>query len=338
LEPITDSGSFISRQFDLEAIAAGKTITSLNIDNLNTHRDLSVRGAVIFDPTAVGGGYRPLNPVSTAQDAIISMEGIDMVRSSNAISDIIPGVTVFVQGVSERPVRLDVSTDREAVKEAIITFVGNYNRLMAELNVLTRIDERIIDDIAFDQEEADELRKRLGAFSGDSTLSQYRTNLFRAATSPYPTDAERDLAMLVQIGIGTNVRGSGSGNINSSQMRGDLDIDEKVLDAALERNLHAIRQLFGSDTTGDLIANTGVAVNVENLSRPYTEIGGIIALKTGTIDSRITQDRRRIDTMDRQLAAKETELKIQFGRMESAYARMEQMQSSLDNFSRQNNR
>jgi len=109
-----------------------------------------------------------------------------------------------------------------------------------------------------------------------------------------------------------------------------------VLDAALERNLPAVRQLFGSDTTGDMLVDTGVAFNLDALSRPFVEVGGIISLKTGGIDSRLSQDQRRIDSMNIQLARKESDLKIQYSRMESAYARMEQMSSSLDNFSRQN--
>ncbi|MDR3247397.1 MAG: flagellar filament capping protein FliD, partial [Treponema sp.] len=79
------------------------------------------------------------------------------------------------------------------------------------------------------------------------------------------------------------------------------------------------------------------AYSMETLSRPYVESGGFISLKTGTIDSRVSQDRRRIETMDRQLAAKEAQLKLQYGQMEGAYNRMEQMTNSLDNFSRQSN-
>jgi len=119
-------------------------------------------------------------------------------------------------------------------------------------------------------------------------------------------------------------------------MRGYLEIDEKTLDAALETKIPAIRELFASDTSGDLLADTGVAFNVDTLVKPFVDIGGIVSIKTGTIDSRISQDEKRIGTMERQLAAKEQELKIQYSRMEAAYARMEQMSDSLNNFSQQN--
>jgi flagellar hook-associated protein 2 len=185
-------------------------------------------------------------------------------------------------------------------------------------------------------EEAAEMRERLGGFSNDSTLTQLKAGLQRIISSPYPTDAGRDLALLAQIGISTNASGSNSSGYSYSRLRGYLEIDPNVLDAAIERDLNAIKQLFGMDTDGDLIADTGIAVNFDALARPFVETGGIISLKTGTIDSRISQDTQRIETMDRQLAAREAALRMQYSQMESAYARMEQMSNSLDNFSRQN--
>jgi len=292
-------------------------------------------------------GKNALKTVSAAQDAVIAMEGIEITRPSNKIDDIIPGVTITARGVSERPERLEIQADRQGVKDSIFSLVANYNRLMAELNVLTarsmsssrfetRADESIINELTYlTADEAAEMKKRLGGFSGDTTLLQYRSNLMRAVSAPYPTDEEQGLAMLTQIGIGTNARGSNSG-YNISRMRGYLEIDEKALDAAIEQRLPAIRQLFASDTDGDLLSDTGIAFNLDALARPFVDTGGIISLKTGTLDSKISQDKRRIDTMERQLAAKEADLKIQYGRMESAYDRMEKMSSSLDGFSRQN--
>jgi len=294
-------------------------------------------------------GKNAFKTISAAQDAVIAMEGVEITRPSNKIDDIIPGVTVTARGVSERPERLEVQSDRQGVKDSIFSLVANYNRLMAELNILTarsmsssrfetHADESIVNELTYlSADEAAEMKKRLGAFSGDSTLVQYRTNLMRAMSSPYPTDEEQELAMLAQIGIGTNARGSNSG-YNPARMRGYLEVDEKALDTAIEQHLPAIRQLFASDTDGDLLADTGIAFNLDALARPFVDTGGIISLKTGTLDSKISQDKRRIDTMERQLAAKEADLKIQYGRMESAYDRMEKMSSSLDNFSQQNSK
>jgi flagellar hook-associated protein 2 len=209
---------------------------------------------------------------------------------------------------------------------------------MAEVNVLTRNDDRIIEELSYlSPEEQAEMKKRLGVFSGDSTLNQFKNSLQRAATAPYPTSEERELALLAQIGIGTDIRRAGGGSYDPSRLRGYLEIDEKALDAAIESKLPAIQQLFGSDTNGDLIVDSGIAYTMDAVSKPFVESGGFITLKTGTIDSRISQDRRRIETLVRLLAAKEAALKVQYGQMEGAYNRMEQMSTSLDQFSQQNN-
>jgi len=349
LPAISDSNNFTSRQYPLSDIARGKTIVSLNVENNNTHREVSVGKIDVIDPSSAGG-LRPLNAVSTARDAIVSMEGIEIIRSSNNIDDLIPGVTLNLRGVSDRPVDLNIRGNVESIKDAIISFVGNYNRLMAEINILTstrgnvntpdmpsqaRGDVRLIDELTYlSKEEADEMRSRLGAFGGDITLTTLKNNLMRTVTAPYPTNLERDLSLLAQIGVSTNAERSSG--YDASRLRGYLQINEQTLDAALETKIPAIKELFASDTSGDMLADTGVAFNVDALVRPFVETGGIIALKTNTIDSRINQDERRISTLDRQLAAKEQELKIQFARMESAYARMESMSTSLDNFNQQN--
>jgi flagellar hook-associated protein 2 len=337
LPAVSDTPAFTSFQYDLEEAGRGKTITALEITNRNTHRDLSIRNVQFFNPEVLGD-FRPRNPISTAQDALITMEGIEIRRDTNSIDDLIPGVTLNVRGVSTRPVNLGIEPDREGVKDSIITLVGNYNRLMAEMNVLTRNDSRIIDELTYlTNDERETLQARMGAFSGDSILSQFKNSLQRAATMPYPVSGEeQDYALLAQFGISTDARRAGGGGYDPARLRGYLEIDEKVLDAALETKLPMIQQLFGYDTNGDLIIDSGLAYTFENLSRPYVESGGFIALKTGTIDSRISQDRRRIETMDRQLAAREAQLKLQYGQMEGTYSRMEQMSSSLDNLSRQN--
>jgi flagellar hook-associated protein 2 len=332
LPPITDSEDFITRQYRLGDVAPNKVIVGIDLLNNNTHRDISLKNIQVFDPDT-GSGFNPLNPVSTAVDAIIVMDGIEIKRPGNSIDDLIPGITVIPHSVSERPVTLEITPDREGIKEAIINLVGNYNRLMAEVNILTRNDDRIIQELSYlSAEEQEDYRKRLGVFSADTTLSQFRTTLQRAAATPYPTDDQPML--LSQLGIGSDVRRSGaSSGYDASRLRGYLEIDEKALDAALESRLGTIRQLFGFDTDGDLIVDSGLAYNLETAARPYVETGGIISLKTGALDSRMAQDQRRIDTLDRQLAAKETALKQQYGQMEGAFNRMERMSTSLDQFS-----
>jgi flagellar hook-associated protein 2 len=210
--------------------------------------------------------------------------------------------------------------------------VGNYNRLAAEINVLTRNDDRVVQELSYlNADEQAEMRKKLGIFSAETSLGQFKNSMQQAVTGPYPTAAGQELALLAQIGISTDVRRAGSTTgYDASRMRGYLEIDEKALDAALAGRLPAIQQLFGSDTDGDLIIDSGVAYALDTLTKPYVETGGIVSLKTGTLDSKINQEQRRIATLDRQLEAKEATLKKQYGQIEGAFTRMERMSNSLD--------
>jgi len=350
---VQDSAGFIPGKISLDDISAGREIASLELVNNNTHRDLSIRKIEVVNTTPKPE-FKPQNALSAAQDAIIVMDGIEIKRPSNEIDDLIPGVKLVAKAPSERDVTITVEPDREGIKEAIVTLVGNYNRLMGELNVLLTpmpgsnapdassrraAALRVIDELTYlSKDEADEMRQRLGAFSGDSVLTQFRNNLRQAVTASYTTEAGPELSMLTQIGIGTDVRRSGANaGYDSSRLRGYLEIDEKAMDAALQRDLKSIQQLFGFDMDGDLIVDSGVSYTLDSFAKPYVEIGGIVSLKTSSLDSKINQEERRIATLDRQLAAKEESLRRQYGNMESAYNRMERMGTSLDNFSKQAN-
>lgn len=338
LPPISDATEYKNYQYKLADISDGKTITSISVVNGNTHRDINIQNLRIYDSEA-NEGLRPLNPVSTAQDAILTMDGIQVNRSSNTIDDLIPSVTLTLKGSSDKPVKINVEPDRQASKDGIISLVANYNRLLADLNVLTRNDDKIIQELSYlSKDEQDEMKKKLGSLQGDSTLNTFKSTLQRLATSSYPTSLEREMAMLAQIGISTDARKAGSSQgYDASRLRGYLEIDEKVLDQALQSKLPAIKELFGKDTDGDLIVDSGFAFSLDNLIRPYVQTGGIIALKTSGLDNRIGQEEKRIESLDKQLAAKEQSLKQQYGKMEGALNSMEKTSSSLDQFSKSSN-
>jgi flagellar hook-associated protein 2 len=262
------------------------------------------------------------------------MDGIEVTRATNTIDDLLPGVTLTVRAPSERPVRLGIEPDRESVKDNLITLVGNYNRLMAELNVVSRTDPGIIDEITYlTDTEREDLRKRLGVFSGDSGISQIRTALQSTFTSPYRLNDGRSV-LLSEFGIGTDVQRQGG--YDRTKLRGYMQIDEKTLDAAISARLSDLQALFGLDTDGDLIIDSGLAFNLDRITRPYVETGGLIALKTGSLDRSIGDGRQRIESIDRQLATKEQTLKTQYGQMENAYNQMERMSSTLENFGSNN--
>ncbi|GAB1432524.1 flagellar filament capping protein FliD [Spirochaetota bacterium] len=306
------------------------SFSGLGIRNSNTDRELRVRSVRVYDPEEIAG-FRPKNPVETAKDALIVMEGIEISRPSNTIDDLVPGLSLNLWNASEAAVKLKIEPDREAVKEALIGLVGNYNRLMAELNILSRNDDKILDEIAyFTDEEKKSYKERLGLFAGDTTLNQLRSTMQRNMMDLYPTNS--GVKQLNSFGISTDSRTGGS--YDASRLRGYLEIDEKILDKALLEQFQDIKETFGNDTDGDLIVDSGVAYKLDNLMKAYVETGGIVTIRTRTLDDQISRQKREIDNLETQLVRKEADLKRKYGLMESALGQMESSASAWDSFNK----
>jgi flagellar hook-associated protein 2 len=336
LSPVEDSGNFASVTYNLFDISEGRTVSSIEIKNNNTHKDFSIRNIQVVDPFPKRE-TEPLNAITKAQDAILLMDGIEVERPTNKIDDLIPGLTLDLKTASEFPVNMDVQNNTEAIKDAVITLVGSYNRLMAELNVLTRRDEKILNEITYlNADERAELKEKLGLLEGDTAVNKLRSDLVNAVSASYTTSDSGNV-LLASFGISTDARRAGASGYDPSRMRGYLEFDENVFDEAIKTNFKTLQQLMGRDTDGDMIIDSGLAYALDRIGRPFVETGGIVANKTSSIDSSIAADNRRISSMDRQLEQKEAALKRQYGQMEGAYNRMEQMSRSLDSFSNQNN-
>ena len=306
------------------------SLSSLQVRNNNSHRTISVNSIELTDPTA-RGDYIAQNPISEAQDAEISIDGITVERDSNAIDDVVPGVTLNLNGTSDVPVTLDVKPDVEKIKNSIINFVGYYNRLMTEINVLTREDSSIISYLDYlSEEEQDVYREKLGLMQGDITLNQLKNRLQRIMMDPYPSGDTGKMALLAQIGISTNAAGPGGG-VQADKMRGYLEINEPVLDENIEMKIAEVRTLFGRDTDGDRVVDTGAAFLVDEYAKAYNQNGGIIVNKLRTLDQQIARANSDIENLNDRLDRKENQLRREYGNMEGAMESMQEASKAIQN-------
>ena len=142
------------------------------------------------------------------------------------------------------------------------------------------------------------------------------------------------MRLLAQIGISTDTRALGS-PLDRTRLRGYLEIDEQKLTAAIEQHAEAVKQLFGNDTTGDLVVNSGVAFTLDTLLRPYVQTGGIFPERLTNLDSRIASNSRSIADYKVKLDDYQAELKRKYGQMQSALDALQKNSQSLQNFNKQ---
>lgn len=296
-------------------------------------KSLSVREIAFEEAPATTA--LPINPVSVAGDAIVEYEGIELHRSENLIDDIVPNVTLTLNAPSEKSVSLEVNIDIEPAKDAIFEFVGSYNQLLAEMNILTQRRPELIAEIQyFSDEEKEEAEKRLGMFSSEFTLTSSKSTLQRIMSSPYATDLNETYTMLAQIGISSKTD-TGSA-MNTSQLRGYLEIDEKKLDKALSESMGEVQNLFGFDTNGDKAVDNGIAFLVDQNMQTFLNFGGILSNKIESLNTRVRDTETSIARMEQQLQMKEDELRRKYGQMSSSLRRLEEQSSSISNFNKAN--
>jgi flagellar hook-associated protein 2 len=334
LPEVNESLNFVEVEVSIAELTS--RLDAINITNPNTLKDLEIRNIEVIDPNA-RGDLRPKNAVSSARDALIEVEGIRIERESNSIDDVIPGVTLELRRESDDDVEITIEPDRDLVKDTLIEWVARYNQIIRDVNILTRTDPAIIDEIEyFSDEERERYTERLGMFQGDITLNTLKNRLQTITMSPFDTRAGNDLSLLAQIGISTNASGGGSG-VNVSRLRGYLEINEQVLDEALAQNFLAVKDLFGRDSDGDLVIDQGAAYMVDSFVNPYVQIGGIIAGRTSRYDGLISETTDDISDYEEYLEDYEAEQRRQFGTMEAAINSMEQSSQGLQNLNNNNN-
>ena len=308
-------------------------ITEIIIRNDNTHQTVTVSDVGINNET---NDYRPLNPIEEARDAILKLDGVEVTRPTNTIDDLIPQVTIELLAEQSEKITAEVAPDYDLIKSSVLSFVGSYNQLIRDLNILARNDSEVINEIDFPtDEEQEQAEQRLGLMQGEIALTQLRTRLVTLTQNSYTTSVGREVNLLSQIGIATNVGGFNSGGVTRSRLRGYLEFDESQFDNAVKENFQAVRELFGYDSDRDLVVDSGVAYEIDRYSDLYTQNGGVIQIRTGGLDGRIERSNDQLSTYNRRLEAYERELRSDFGRMQGALDSLDNTTRSLEGLQNQ---
>jgi flagellar hook-associated protein 2 len=244
---------------------------------------------------------------SSGMKAKFTVDGVNITKDSNTVTDAIPGVTLNL--VKKGSSTVNVSNDTTSITSKINSFVSSYNDAMSLINK---------------QSVYDTTKKTSAVLFGDSTLRSVKESLRSMISSPV-TDkvsgtVNTDYSLLSQIGI------------TSDQKNGTLTIDSTKLATALSANFTAVTDLFTHN--GGVIGLTdstqyGIAerfnLQMDKLTKSYIGAGGdngAIATRINGLQKSMTDVDDQVARMELLLTQKETNLNKQFAAMETLISGM----------------
>lgn len=233
------------------------------------------------DPTA----NTSINEIQAAQNAVLKVDGLQVERGTNTISDVLEGVTLTLSQPGSGS--LTVSQDNSAARSAIDAFVKAYNDANNTIKNLTNYD-------------AD--NRRASTLTGDSTARSAQTFL-------------RNTVGSVLGGLGNTTSLSELGI--RFQREGGLAIDSTRLDAALRDPDRNVGSFFAGANGID-----GFAKRLSSGLSNFVDSTGLIASRTEGINESIKSINRLRATLNLRLEATEARYRAQFTALDIAVASM----------------
>ncbi|KAF1053160.1 MAG: B-type flagellar hook-associated protein 2 [Burkholderia gladioli] len=242
---------------------------------------------------------------STAQDASVTVNGVTNLSASNAVTNVITGVTLnLTQAAVTNPattqtVTIAVDTTKQAT--AVTNFVSNYNTLVQAMTTVGSFDN------------TDPTAPVTGPLFGDSTLNTIRTQMQTILGSAVNSNGVG--ATLQQLGI-TVADGTTAG-----QTAGTLIVDQTALTTALTNNPTAASTLFNS--------TNGLGEQINAAITSYTSDKGILTLSANAVQTDLNSLTAQQTTLSAYAATLTTQYNTQFTQLNTVMAEMTQQQNYL---------
>lgn len=241
--------------FTSDTTGEGNDLVIVN-DNDNAELD-----RVATTDSAEGALY--LVPVTSAQNAKATIDGIDVESQTNKFENVIENVSfetselseLDIDGITFKTSKLSIGFDKEAVEETIREFVTNFNALQAEIKLLTNYGESELEED--------------GALAGDSLVRGIQTGINNILFSSVDSS---NLGGLFQIGIEYNDQNELE--ISTNDRIGLGSGDDRLQDA-LDDNFDEIAALFTDESQG-------IAVRLYDYVEEYTSYSGLLKSREDT--------------------------------------------------------
>lgn len=236
--------------------STNKSQLVLSAKETGAGKDINITGTGSLEALSVNAGVKAeageAGHLQKAENAIFSIDGLQLESASNTVTNAIPDVEFTLKNKTEenKPLTVTVGEDKAGVKTQLKKFVDSYNEFMTvakELTAVTRVGE--------------DKKPVVGGLVGDATVRNLvngmRSELGMAAGS-------EGLRVLADLGITT-------------QQDGKLKIDDKKMDVALDTNFSKVGEFVAGDK--------GLMSRMEQRIDAYTGKDGIIGSRQKSLEA-----------------------------------------------------
>lgn len=244
-----------------------------------------------------GSGALTSSTITQALNAEFTLSGVSgtISKSSNSVSDLLPGLTFNLQGTGSATI--SVKDDSAASASKVQQFVDAYNEVVKYVSENDRVDR---------DESGKDAKILFGPLAGTS-LDEGLQSALRAAFSSSTTSGNI-VNTLADLGI-------------STQRDGTLKFDSSAFSSALSSDPEGVRTVAGN--LGESLAS------VDGTIAQYTRFNGLIDAASKSGSDEISKLNSRIGTIEAALAKEQESLTARFARLESLIGQLSSQQSSL---------
>jgi flagellar hook-associated protein 2 len=261
--------------------------------------------ALGFDTDSVTTDGDPATTLQKATDAIVTVDGVNYTRSSNKITDIVPGVTFNLLTTTSGSASIQLARDTGNLKTKLQDMITAYNDVHSFVGMA-------IDPKSTDKDFGASLVGNTAVKGINSKLKQMLFGTANGTSNP-------------------NIRGLRDLGVKM-QDDGTLTLDEKTFTANSTAHYdEAVQMLSGnSGMTNEYGATRkGVATEMSSWLTTTMSASGALLQNSQSAEKKISSYQAQLATLETRMASLLKRYNLQFSAMESIVGRTKNMQTSL---------
>ncbi|WP_270827047.1 flagellar filament capping protein FliD [Aeromonas sp. Y318-1] len=298
---VNENGNNFGLNANIINTSDGKAKLVIDSGVSGTGKDLNITGSTAGLTTFASS----LTKTQSAASAEISVDGNTLTSDSNTFDGTIMGLKMTVLRVSDKDTtgvaksnKLDITTDKDGIKEMVKDFIKGYNELVVKADSLGKRNSVV----------AGVTQNDGGALAGDS-MTRSVVNLM-SNTLITPSESSKEFSTIFQLGI-------------KMDNKGVLALDDKKFSEALDKNFEQVVAVFGGEK--------GVAGKLATSLESYSKSGGLVAQREDSLNIELRSLATKESDAAAELVKYEASLRARYGGLDSLLAKMNQSASYLKN-------